>query len=788
MAKSIQVLVIGDASSVSRAFAQAGASASAFGSKMEGVGTKMQSVGKAMTIGLTLPIVAGAALAVKAFANFEESLNSFEAVSGATGDQMERVSDLAKKLGNDLTLPGASAADAAEAMTELAKGGLSVEDAMDAAKATIQLATAAEIENAAAATILADALNAFGLKGKDAARVADLLAASANATTATIDDMALALKASGAVAAQLGIPIEDLTTAIGLMANAGIKGSDAGTSLKTMMLSLAAPTEKAAAVMNDLGLKVFDASGKMLPLPAIIDNWRRATEGLSQAQEIQAMKTIFGTDAIRAAQVVLDSAPGAWDKLAAAVTKEGAAADLASAKSKGVSGAIDALKSSLETAAISFGEILAPAVTAVANKISALANAFNELSPAAQKAIGIGALIVAALGPIVYVVGTIVKAFAGLKIAMSALAAHPVVAVAAAVVALGLAFQQAYQHSETFRRGVEAVIDLGKRMAASLIDAIADIIDGFSTMVGLFDWIPGVGDDLAGLADKASSAADALRGTADGLRDSADAASTASASMQSMAAATAAAGDHARVATGQATAFAGVMQGALTAAGNAVAAALNSASGKTDIFGNRMPVAGGKVRGLAKDADSLTSSVNKIPDKHATNVTTPGAVDSKNKADNVNTAVRRIPDKSNTRVSTSGTGGAIGQLNAVASAVRAIDTSVTIFVNTVVSGVTGVIGGQHGLTNYRGGLAMVGEAGPELVVLPPGSDVIPNPQTDRILSGVHRAQEFGVARGGGPTVIVNVAGSVTSSRDLALEIRDELSRLSMYTPTLWGGR
>ena len=307
---------------------------------------------------------------MKSFADFEASLNSFQAVSGATADQMEKVGDLAKRLGNDLTLPGTSAKDAAEAMTKTRQGRAQRAGIDGRRQGDDPAVNRRPDRERRSGHDRRGRVERFRARGQRRRPCADLLAASANATTAEINDMALALKATSAVAAQLGIPIEDLTTAIGLMANAGIKGSDAGTSLKTMLLSLAAPTDKAAQVMKDLGIQVFDAGGKMLPLPQIIKNWQSATEGLSQAQQIQAMKTIFGTDAIRAAQVVLDSAPGSWDKLAGAITKEGAAADLAASKSKGTSGAIDAMKSSLETAAITAGEALAPAVTKVANKLS----------------------------------------------------------------------------------------------------------------------------------------------------------------------------------------------------------------------------------------------------------------------------------------------------------------------------------------------------------------------------------------------------------------------------------
>jgi TP901 family phage tail tape measure protein len=334
--------------------------------RMSSIGSTMGRLGKTAALALGAGLAGAAVASIKAFADFEQQLNTFEAVSQATGDQMQRVGQLAKELGADITLPGTSAKDAAKAMTELAKGGLSVEDAMDAAKGTLQLAAAAEVEVGDAATITADALNAFNLEGKDAGRVADILANAANATTAEMTDMADALKMSSAVAHQLGVPIEDLTALLGLMANAGIKGSDAGTSVKQMLLSLAAPTDKAAGLMEDLGIKVFDAEGKFRGMEKVIGSFEGALKGMTDEQKAATLATIFGSDAVRAAAIIFGEGTEQFRKMRDELTRQGAAAELAAAKMKGIKGAIEAAKSVAETAAITFGSILAPGVMVLA--------------------------------------------------------------------------------------------------------------------------------------------------------------------------------------------------------------------------------------------------------------------------------------------------------------------------------------------------------------------------------------------------------------------------------------
>lgn len=201
-----------------------GLSFKGLGDKLRNVSESFSKVGTSLSIGVTLPLTLLAKQIASIGADYEKSMNIFQAVTRASSEEMARAAKVAQQLGADMSLPATSAADAAGAMTELAKGGFTAAQAMDAAKGALQLAAAAGITEAEAATITANALNTFHLAATEAARVSDLLAATANASSAEISDVALALAQSGSSAAALKIPIEDLTTAIGMMANAGIKG------------------------------------------------------------------------------------------------------------------------------------------------------------------------------------------------------------------------------------------------------------------------------------------------------------------------------------------------------------------------------------------------------------------------------------------------------------------------------------------------------------------------------------------------------------------------------------
>jgi len=382
-----------------------------------------------------LPLSAAAgAVTVSALhlaAGYEQSMDVLQTTSKATAADMALLGARAIELGADITLPGTSAKDAADAMLELSKAGLSVTDTMDAAQGVLQMSAAAQIGNAQAAEITANALNMFHLAGKDAAMVADLLAAGANASSAGVTDMADALQMAGAVAAMAGVNIQDTTTAIALMANQGIKGSDAGTSFKQMLLSLQAPSSTAKKAMNALGISVYDAAGNMLPMPGLIQEFEGALVGLTQKQRNAALATIFGSDAVRAANILLMGGTEAWQEMAGAVTAGGAAAELAAAQNKGLNGALDGFRSVIETALLSGAQPLLETLSGLVRTASELVGGLAEANPqivtagiafggvlavAAPLALGIG-VIATSLGALAAPIGLVVLAAGALAAA-----------------------------------------------------------------------------------------------------------------------------------------------------------------------------------------------------------------------------------------------------------------------------------------------------------------------------------------------------------------------------------
>lgn len=342
------------------------------GSEFENFGKGL--LGKAAGLAAGLGLAMGATDVVKKIAeigiSFQDMGNTLKAVTGASTAQMDAMGKKAIELGNDLSLPSTSATDAESAMLELAKGGLSVADSMDAAKGVLQLATAATIDTGTAATYTADALNTFHLRGKDAVMVADLLAAAANASSGDVSDMALSLQQAGSVFAAAHVPIQTVVTLISEMAQNGIKGSDAGTSLKTMMLALQTPTKQQATLMKELNLHLYDSHGAMRDFRDIIKDAQAPLAKLTQAQRDQALGVIFGSDAVRAGNIILGGGTKAYDEMRAAVTKQGSAADVAAAKSQGLGGALRGLQSQAETLGLQIFQQVSPALEGMARELS----------------------------------------------------------------------------------------------------------------------------------------------------------------------------------------------------------------------------------------------------------------------------------------------------------------------------------------------------------------------------------------------------------------------------------
>jgi TP901 family phage tail tape measure protein len=289
--------------------------------------------------------------------DYTKNMNTLQAVTRAGADEMARAGDAAKQLGTDVSLPATSVNDAAAAMTELAKGGLTINEAMTAAKGTLQLASAAGVSAQQAATIQADALNTFQLGADQANRVADLLANAANASSGEITDFAAALAQGGSAAAGFKVPIEDTMTSLAMFAKMGVKGADAGTMLKSSLLAITDGGKPAQAAIKELGLELYK-NGTFVGYPEMLKQVAAASERMTDEQFQAATAVLFGSDAMRASMIAANGGAEALDSLAGDVQRLGGAADVSAAKTKGLPGAWERVKNALESLQLKVYEVV----------------------------------------------------------------------------------------------------------------------------------------------------------------------------------------------------------------------------------------------------------------------------------------------------------------------------------------------------------------------------------------------------------------------------------------------
>lgn len=411
-----------DASGAEKGAKKAGKAVDGFSGKAAKAGPGLVAAGGA--VGTFGAVVAGGfALAVNSASDFEKRLSAIQAVSGATQGEMQSLADKALQLGADTAF---SASEAAVAIEELVKAGVTVPDVLNgAADAVVALAAAGEIALPEAATIAANAMNSFNLQAKDMPKVADLIAGAANASAIGVGEFGQSMQQASAVANLAGFSFEDTAIAIAEMGNAGIKGSDAGTSLKSMLMNLQPTTDKAKAAMEDLGLwsektgsAFYDAEGNTKSLKDIQDLLAKSTKNLSNEQKQAALEAIFGSDAIRAASVFANEGAKGYDNLSKAMSGM-TAADVAATRMDNLAGSWEQLKGSLETLAITVGQYITPVLKTLADQLTNLVNWFMSLDEGTRQTI---LIIVAILGVLSVVIGVVLAVAGAIGMLLGALA------------------------------------------------------------------------------------------------------------------------------------------------------------------------------------------------------------------------------------------------------------------------------------------------------------------------------------------------------------------------------
>jgi TP901 family phage tail tape measure protein len=429
------------------------------------------------------------ALAIKASADFEKTLSSFKAVTGATADQMDLIREKALQLGADTSF---SAGEAADAMVELGKQGLTTSQILDgAADATVALAAAGEIDLAQAAAISARALNQFKLSATELPAIADLLAGAANASATGVSEIGAALEYVGPVAEAVGLNIKDTTTAIALFANAGIDGQKAGTALRAILSRLNPASKPAAAAMEKLGIltadganKFFTAEGKVKSFAEIIDVLNTSTADLTDQQKLQALETIFGTEALAAINVMAGSTAGSFNELQANILKV-KAADVAAEKMNNLAGAIEEFKGSVETAMIKAGAPFQDGLKGIVQAATGVINSFAKLSPEIQRWIGYAVAAVGALSLLGggFILGSkYIKTFKDtFSLLNDVIGKNPIVRAIGIIVLLGIAIYTAYKKVQWFHDAIDTLWDKAGPVWDTIREAAEKLANWFTS-------------------------------------------------------------------------------------------------------------------------------------------------------------------------------------------------------------------------------------------------------------------------------------------------------------------
>ena len=480
------------------------------GKKIESFGDSVTHAGQAI-MPASMAVAGLGAAAVKTAADFDAGMSKVAAISGATGDDLDALRDKAREMGAKTKF---SASEAASAMEYMAMAGWKTEDMLGGIEGIMNLAAASGEDLATTSDIVTDALTAFGLTAQDSAHFADILAAASSNANTNVSMMGETFKYCAPIAGALGFSAEDVAEAIGMMANAGIKSTQAGTALRTIMNNLSGEVKITGAALGEVTIATTNTDGSMRELSDILADCRGAFSLLSESEKAQAAEALVGKNAMSGFLALMNAGDADIEKLANSIdhcsdtfvkTVDGAIIPMSQALEEGIDwieeyngvseqmaavmqdnlgGQLTILKSQLEELAISFGEMLMPAIRAIVSKIQAFVDKLNGMSESQRKAVLTIGLIIAALGPLLVILGTVISkvgvamqgfvklatgvkklgvavkagtgVFGKLGAALGGISA-PVLAVIAVIAVLVAAFKHLWDTNEEFRNAITAI-------------------------------------------------------------------------------------------------------------------------------------------------------------------------------------------------------------------------------------------------------------------------------------------------------------------------------------------
>lgn len=469
------------------------------GDKMKTFGDNLSSVGTSLTRNVTTPIVGVSAAAVKTAADFDSAMSEVSAISGATGSDFDALREKARELGSKTKF---SATEAAQGMTYMSMAGWKTADMLDGIEGVMNLAAASGEDLAVTSDIVTDALTAFGLSAKDSGHFSDILAAASSNANTNVSMMGETFKYCAPIAGSLGYSAEDVAVAIGLLGNAGIKSSQAGTTLRKMMTELTGELEISGKAFGDVTIQTTNADGSMKDFSQILSEMRVYFGQMTEAEQASTAELLVGKTAMSGLLAIMNATSSDIDKLTNAISNcDGEAERMASVMQDNLAGQLTILKSQLQELAISFGDILVPVIRDVVTHIQNLVDKFNQLDPHTKELIVKIGLIVAAVGPVLIIVGKVISAIGtimsilpalggvistitgGASALFAVLAANPIGLVVAAIAALIAIFVTLWNKCDGFREfwinlweNVKSIFNKAWEGMKSVFSAVIDFI------------------------------------------------------------------------------------------------------------------------------------------------------------------------------------------------------------------------------------------------------------------------------------------------------------------------
>lgn len=386
-----------------KAMKEMSVNAKAAGRSIKKAGETIAGAGSAMTKSVTAPIAGVGIAAVKTAADYESAMSNVQAITGATGDDFKKLTQLGKDLGASTAW---SAQECAEAMQYTGMAGWTAKENIDGLKGILDLASASGTDLARTSDIMTDAISAFGYKASDSAKFADVMTKACTSANVSVDTLGESYKYCGAICGTMGYSIDEVTTSLAVMGNMGIKGSQAGTALKNAISNMAAPTKNMKAAMDDLGISIVNQDGSMKSWGDVIKNLQGSFKGLTQDQQAAYAKQLFGKESMAGMLAIINTSTSDYNALADSIKNSGGAAnDAAQTQLNNLNGQLTLLKSALEGAAITIGDKLLPYIKNAVGWIQKATDWFNGLSDAQVNMIMKFAGIAAAIGPVLLMFG-----------------------------------------------------------------------------------------------------------------------------------------------------------------------------------------------------------------------------------------------------------------------------------------------------------------------------------------------------------------------------------------------